>query len=75
MNRRQKEREANRQEKACRDGQTKTARQEATSLIAIFTRPHYWSKQQWTDRNNNKEKKYKKQDKRKKNKKTKDKKQ
>lgn len=57
MNRRQKEREANRQDKACRDRQTETARQEATSLTAIFTRPHFWSKQQWTEIIINKKKK------------------
>lgn len=28
---------------------TKTARQEATSLTAIFTRPHFWSKQHRTE--------------------------
>lgn len=49
MNQRPKEREANRQKKACRDRRTKTARQEATSLTAIFTRPHFWSKQHWTE--------------------------
>lgn len=49
MNQRQKEREASRQEKACRDRRTKTARQEATSLTAIFTRPHFWSKQHRTE--------------------------
>lgn len=64
MNQRQKEREANRQEKACRDRRTKTARQEATSLTAIFTRPHFWSKQYWTEIQNKIIKK--KQDKRKK---------
>lgn len=31
------------------DRQTKTARQEATSLTAIFTRPHFWSTQQSTE--------------------------
>lgn len=43
MNQRQKEREVNRQDKACRDRWTKTARQEATSLTAIFNRPHFWA--------------------------------
>lgn len=43
---------------ACRDRKrrTKTARQEATSLTAIFTRPHFWSKQHWTDIQNKREK-------------------
>lgn len=58
MNQRQKEREASRQE---RHAKTKTARQEATSLTAIFTRPHFWSKQHWTEIQNKKKKK--KQDK------------
>ncbi len=72
MNQRKKEREAHRQEKACRDRRTKTARQEATSLTAIFTRPHFWSKQHWTEIQNKRKKNKTKQ---KKNKKTKDKKQ
>lgn len=49
MNQRQKEREANRQENGMQRLQTKTARQEATSLTAIFTRLHFWSKQDWTE--------------------------
>lgn len=56
MNQRQKEREAHRQEKACTDRRTKTARQEATSLTAIFTRPHFWSKQHWTEIQNKRKK-------------------
>lgn len=31
------------------DGRTKTARREATSLTAIFNRPHFWSTQHWTE--------------------------